>query len=599
MRGTLLFLVLGFVLLAVAPLRAEKRAALVIGNSAYEHAAPLRNPRNDAKVVSDRLKELGFDVIMGIDMKHRDFARTIAAFKRKLEHASVAVFFYAGHGLQVNGRNFLAPVDALLDDETSLDFEAVQLRTILRLMERRRRTNLVFLDACRDNPLARNLARSMGIRSGDIGRGLAREETGVGTMIAFATQPGNVALDGEQANSPFTSALVSHIGTPGLDVALMMRRVRQDVIDATGGRQVPWQHSSLTAPFLFKEKADPSRQPTVKRPVVPGIDSLAIELAFWQAAKDADTKQAYKAYLKKYPKGNFAPLVAIKLEEFALAESRAEQQKAALEAARREREDAERATREAEAAKSAKRAAEERRRAEKEAALRKAEAEDRRQELEALKRKQAEERERLASERDALAERLKALEDAAKKRAAEAAKQKPIEKSPDEPAAEPQQLAALDPAPGSPAEPALDAYTMVLVLQNELKRVGCDPGKVDGKWGPQGRRALASFNKHAKLTLPTNEPTMEALSKIKALEDRVCPLTCGVQYRIQGDQCVKKTCRSGQRLNSRGQCVRVVVKKAPVKVTPKKPAPRVEKEKSAYRKCRDAGFGYAACRGRN
>ena len=149
--------------------QAERRVALVIGNSDYAHATPLKNPRNDAKAISARLKELGFDVVTGTNLKHREFARIIGSFKRKLETSGIAVFFYAGHGIQVNGRNYLVPVDAELDDETSLDFEAVQLNTILRLMERRQRINIVLLDACRDNPMARNLSRSMGTRSTAVG----------------------------------------------------------------------------------------------------------------------------------------------------------------------------------------------------------------------------------------------------------------------------------------------------------------------------------------------------------------------------------------------------------------------------------------------
>ncbi len=287
---------------------ASKRVALVIGNSAYESAPVLKNPRNDAEAISAVLQNLGFDVVKGYDLAHLDFARIVGQFRKKLKGADVGLFFYAGHGMQVNGFNYLVPVDAVLGDETSLDFEAVPLHIILKLMERSTKTNLVFLDACRDNPLSRNLARSMGTRSTAIGQGLARVESGLGTLIAFATQPGNVALDGGGKNSPFATGMLKHMETPGLDVALVMRRVREDVIKATSGSQVPWSNSSLTGSFMFNDK------PLAKTPVTSGMNTLAIELAYWEAAKEAGTRQGYEVYLRKYPNGNFAPLVAMKLE---------------------------------------------------------------------------------------------------------------------------------------------------------------------------------------------------------------------------------------------------------------------------------------------
>src|SRR5262249_10208564 len=161
------------------------------------------------------------------------------------EKADVALVFYAGHGLQVNGRNYLVPVDGKLDKESDLLFQAVPLDVIQGLMEQSQRTNIMILDACRDNPLARNLARSMGTRSAGIGRGLGQTQAGIGTLIVYATQPGNVALDGEGKDSPFTTALLAHLETPGLEVRQVFTRVRQSVIQSTKGKQVPWDSSSL------------------------------------------------------------------------------------------------------------------------------------------------------------------------------------------------------------------------------------------------------------------------------------------------------------------------------------------------------------------
>ncbi len=230
-----------------------KRVALVIGNSAYQHTTALANPANDAGDMAAALREVGFQVIDGTDLDKRGLDQKVREFARALAGADSGLFFYAGHGLQVSGQNYLVPIDARLESERDLDFEAVKIDFILRQMEidREQKTNIVFLDACRDNPLSRNLARSMGTRSAALGRGLAQVQTGVGTFISFSTQPGNVALDGAGRNSPFTTALVKHIRTPGKNLNGLMIEVRKDVLAATQGRQVPWDHSALTGDFYF------------------------------------------------------------------------------------------------------------------------------------------------------------------------------------------------------------------------------------------------------------------------------------------------------------------------------------------------------------
>ena len=258
-RLRLLIAVLVASLLAAAPALAEKRVALVIGNSAYTHASVLSNPANDAAEMAKVLTEAGFQVIAGVDLDKRAFDGKMRDFARVLGNADVALFYYAGHALQVGGRNYLVPIDAAMQGERDLDFEAVSVDFVLRQMEieRENKTNLVFLDACRDNPLARNLARSMGTRSTSVGQGLAQVKTGVGTFISYSTQPGNVALDGTGTNSPFTEALVKGIKVSGRNLTSVMIDVRKDVLSATGGKQVPWDHSSLTGDFYFQLAAAP------------------------------------------------------------------------------------------------------------------------------------------------------------------------------------------------------------------------------------------------------------------------------------------------------------------------------------------------------
>lgn len=235
------------------PAFAETRVALVIGNSAYAHTTPLANPLNDARDMSATLKRTGFDVVEALDADKRKLDGALRSFADKLTAADVALFFYAGHGLQVGAQNYLVPTDAKLERERDLQFEAVSLDFVLRQMEidREGKTTIVILDACRDNPLSRNLARSMGTRSASIGRGLAAAATGLGTFIAYATQPGNVALDGDGRNSPFTAALAKQIEAKGRNLTATMIEVRKQVVAATGGRQVPWDHSALTGDFFF------------------------------------------------------------------------------------------------------------------------------------------------------------------------------------------------------------------------------------------------------------------------------------------------------------------------------------------------------------
>src|SRR5215831_15874426 len=251
------------VLPAVAQTAAPKRVALVIGNSAYQHAVALANPVNDATAMGAALKQVGFAVLLGLDLDKRTFDGKIHEFAQVLNDADTALFFYAGHGLQVAGRNHLVPIDAQLNSERDLDFEAVSLDFVLKQMELERegKTNIVFLDACRDNPLARNLARSMGTRSAAIGQGLAQVQTGVGTFIAYSTQPGNVALDGEGHNSPFTEALARGLRLPDRNLTAVMIEVRKEVLAATGGKQVPWDHSALTGDFYFHLAAAPGSLP--------------------------------------------------------------------------------------------------------------------------------------------------------------------------------------------------------------------------------------------------------------------------------------------------------------------------------------------------
>ncbi|HKJ61230.1 MAG TPA: caspase domain-containing protein [Hyphomicrobiales bacterium] len=247
----------------------SKRVALVIGNSSYEYTAPLANPVNDAEDMATALTALGFEVTKSLDLDKAKMATTLAEFAAALNGAEIGLFYYAGHGLQVSGKNYLVPIDASLKSASALDFEAVSLDVVQRLMENETQTNVLFLDACRDNPLTRNLARSMGTRSSAIGKGLAPQESGAGTLISYSTQPGNVALDGTgERNSPFAAALIKHLPAEGQALPTLLVRVRNDVMEATAKRQVPWEYSALTDELILKAKAEHQAPETVVTPEV-------------------------------------------------------------------------------------------------------------------------------------------------------------------------------------------------------------------------------------------------------------------------------------------------------------------------------------------
>ncbi len=288
LRSFGLFLLAALMTTAHGPAFAAKRVALVLGNSAYTHAPALPNPVNDANDVAAKLQALDFTVSLATDASKAETDAILREFANALEGADVAIFFYAGHGLQVAGQNYLVPIDAKLAKERDLEFEAVRLDFVLKQMElgREDKTNVVFLDACRDNPLSRSLARTMGTRSASIGKGLAQVDAGVGTFIAYSTQPGNVALDGAGKNSPFTDALVKRMTEPGKNLTSVMIDVRKDVIAATKGEQVPWDHSSLTGDFYF----DPNAKPADTGALQGRVKELETEI-------DARTRSATKAAL--------------------------------------------------------------------------------------------------------------------------------------------------------------------------------------------------------------------------------------------------------------------------------------------------------------
>jgi uncharacterized caspase-like protein len=272
---------------------------------------------NDAIDVAVVLKKLGFEVVEGRDLDEAGMRAVVKRFAGALAGADVGLFFYAGHGLQALGQNYLVPVDAKLESAAGLDFEVTALDVIHRTMERETKTNVIFLDACRDNPLSRNLARAMGSRSYQVGKGLAPVESGVGTLISFSTQPGNVALDGQGRNSPFTASLLKHISNPKDDLSKLLIKVRNDVMAATKDHQIPWEHSALRAKFYFAAPRVPSDEDE--------------ELTLWKSLSNSTNAEELTTYLARYPEGEFASIARARLERLKAEEAAREEERSRAE----------------------------------------------------------------------------------------------------------------------------------------------------------------------------------------------------------------------------------------------------------------------------
>lgn len=277
------------------------RIALIIGNADYK-SAPLKNPVNDARAVARALKEVGFEVDLKENLSQQGFIAALRNFGNRLkETGATGLFYYAGHGMQVKGANYLIPVDAGIESEDEIRYMAMDANQVLDKMEQAgNRLNIVILDACRDNPFARSFRSKQ--------NGLAQMDAPSGMLIAFATSPGAVAYDGDGVNGVYTKHLLRNLTIPGLPVELVLKRVREGVSKDTGSKQIPWESSSLLGDFYFREGA---AQTTA---AVGQIDAGAMELAFWESVRNSESAGEFRAYLEKYPNGQFAALARARMD---------------------------------------------------------------------------------------------------------------------------------------------------------------------------------------------------------------------------------------------------------------------------------------------
>jgi hypothetical protein len=308
-------LLISSILLFCLPLTIQaKRIALVIGNGDYKDS-PLKNPAHDAKDISRTLESLEFKVIEVIDANLRTMHKALDEFSLDLRKGDVALFFYAGHGLQVHGDNYLLPIDNQIRTISDVRYEAFQVGRLIGRLEEAQSLNIIILDACRNNPLGRGFNRSLE-------RGLTViHQKPEGTFIAYATGPGKTAADGEGGNGLFTSSLLEHMITARLELSALIRKVRADVKKKSFGAQVPWSESSLTEEFYFRVKVSPANQEQEVRigPTVPRQDQR-VDSLFWESIKDSQNPSAYEAYVKKFPDGIFKPLALMRITKYSRKE---------------------------------------------------------------------------------------------------------------------------------------------------------------------------------------------------------------------------------------------------------------------------------------
>jgi len=284
--------------------RPEQRIALVIGNSAYPEA-PLRNPVNDVRAMARALRELGFTVLAYENANKRTMETAIIEFGQRLAEGGVGAFYYAGHGLQVRGHNYLVPVDAQIESEATTRIAAVDVELLLEQMaEAKNRVNIVILDACRNNPFERRMRGAS--------RGLAAVDAARGTLVAYATAPGSVAADGNGKNGLYTEELLQALRVPNLKVEEVFKQVRVNVARRSNGAQTPWESSSLTGDLVVNGAGRGTGVPAAASApsAAPPPDREAL---FWTSVKDSTDPAGFEAYLKQYPEGTFVALARQRL----------------------------------------------------------------------------------------------------------------------------------------------------------------------------------------------------------------------------------------------------------------------------------------------
>ena len=528
------------------PAWAGNRVALVIGNSNYKNAALLPSPVNDAAIVAATLKNAGFDVVeTRLDLQAAEMRRALRDFGDQARNADVAVVYYAGHGIELDGTNYLIPTDATLERDIDLYDEALSLDRVTLAIEPAKQLRLVIVDASRNNPFAQKMKRTVGSRA--VSRGLARVEPATpNTLIAFAAKAGSTASESDSRNSPYAAALVKYIANPGLDLRRVFGFVRDDVMKATDNRQEPFVYGTLGGNDVPLVPARATAAPAPPQADMRRDYELALQIG---------NKDALKAFLAQYPDGYYSNLAKLEITKIVAEETRV----AATEKARQ---------------------------AQQEQARLANEGAQQMQLAKAASDTKAAEEARVAAEK---AKEAALAQAAAAKNAASVASDRKPETRETKEARETSvdaKVAAL-PDPQVPAPPSQAA--LAKSVQTELRRVGCFTGSANGEWNAESRRSLELFNKHAGAKLDVKLASVDALDAIKLKPSRVCPLICEFGFRRDGDRCSKISCAAGSFLNDDNECERRKARQAPTArhernetpARPREPAPKPNAEASA------------------
>lgn len=574
MRGVLGILVVLIAICAVPPKGlAAKRVALVIGNSAYTDIPALSNPKNDAELMADTLRALGFEVVRASDADRQHMVRSIRKFGRALRRAgkdAVGLFYYAGHGVQARGVNYLIPLGALVEDHADLPLETVSASDVLEQMESAgNRLNLVILDACRSDPF-KGRVRSTS-------RGLARIQAASGALVAFAAAPGQTALDGTGSNSPYTAALAKAMIVPGLGVEQMFKKVRVEVESLSGGAQTPWEESSLRGDFYFTPGTNPA---AAENP------THTVELTYWNSVKDSGDPALLNVYLERYPSGLFAGLAKamvtrLKARTVSDTQKRDEQVKATRRAADLAYWNAVSDSTSAELLRSYMERFPDGTFV-KIARLRIQQIEEAKVPANVTSGDELRQAEATTTEPETTS--LALLQPAKKKpssvNAKPAAPAAPVQ-PPDVEDVESIEVAAVDPEEVTQPAPDPD---LPRKLQVALSKAGCNPGTIDGQWGSKSKAALERFAKHAKVELPESLLSDATLKLFEGHNGRICPLVCGLRQTVKDGRCVTKVCPQGQELTGTGGCR--VKRKAGTATPAPAPTPSFKKPTKRCGNCR-------------
>jgi uncharacterized caspase-like protein len=302
-------------LFATAPASAEKRVALVIGNGAYKNASKLSNPTNDAKAIAGMLQTAGFDAVeLHENLGIREMRQAIVDFSDIARDADTAIVYYSGHGIEVNGINYLIPVDAALNRDVDVPYETYSLDNLVQVLEPARRLRLIMLDACRDNPFVRSMKRTVGSRA--VSRGLAAvEPASVNTLIAYAAKAGSYALDGDGTNSPYATAVLNNLAIPGLDLRIAFGRVRDDVLKMTKNRQEPFVYGSLGGTNVSIVVSSAPSDSSATLPAQPSSIPVDRAAQAWGVIQNTTSIAVIEDFIRQYGSTSYGSMARARLEE--------------------------------------------------------------------------------------------------------------------------------------------------------------------------------------------------------------------------------------------------------------------------------------------